>query len=106
MESSGWVAVRCIFRLMVEGEQTYEERLTLWEAPDVASAIERAEAEAETYAADIDAEYVGLAQGFLLFDEVEDGAEVFSLLRTSLLEPETYLDRFFDTGAERQRDIE
>jgi len=30
------------------------------------------------------------------------GAEVFSLLRESDLEPDAYLDAFFDTGTERQ----
>ncbi|MGH2943305.1 MAG: hypothetical protein ACRDLN_11105 [Solirubrobacteraceae bacterium] len=30
------------------------------------------------------------------------GAEVFSLMRDSVLEPADYVDRFFDTGDERQ----
>jgi hypothetical protein len=53
----------------------------------------------------VEAEYTGLAQAYLLFDEVGDGAEVFSLLRTSNLDPDAYLDRYFDTGHERQRDF-
>lgn len=85
----------------MEGSQIYEERVTLWHTRDADTAILRAEAEAEDYAADIDAEYLGLAQGYLLFDPVGDGAEVFSLLRTSPLDPESYLDHYFDTGAER-----
>ena len=32
-----------------------------------------------------------------------NGAEVFSLLRTSALGPAEYLSTFFDTGYERQR---
>jgi hypothetical protein len=79
--------------------------VTLWRADDAASAILRAEAEAQEYAADVEAEYTGLAQAYLLFDEVGDGAEVFSLLRTSNLDPDAYLDRYFDTGHERQRDF-
>jgi hypothetical protein len=35
-------------------------------------------------------------------DTLSDGAEVFSLMRASDLEPEAYIDRFFDTGLERQ----
>ncbi len=68
-------------------------------------AIERAEAEAVDYAASIEESpgvYLGLAQSFKLFDDPGDGAEVFSLMRTSGLDPEAYLDAFFDTGTERQ----
>ncbi|MFC0019029.1 hypothetical protein AAFN60_04080 [Roseibacillus persicicus] len=35
---------------------------------------------------------------------IPQGCEIFSLLRESDLEPEEYLDRFFDTGEERQTD--
>jgi hypothetical protein len=31
------------------------------------------------------------------------GSEVFSLIRTSSLEPHEYLNRFFDTGSEHQK---
>jgi hypothetical protein len=96
-----WYAVRCIFR----AGEAYEERITLWRAASLDDAIERAEAEARTYAAELlpdpDA-YVGLAQAYALADPPGDGAEVFSLIRDSPLEPEAYLDRFFDTGDERQ----
>ena len=37
-----------------------------------------------------------------LGDSLEHGAEVFSLLRESSLQPGDYLEAFFDTGAERQ----
>jgi hypothetical protein len=46
-----------------------------------------------------------LAQGFYLFDDIESsGKEIYSLLRESNLKPEKYLDRFFDTGFEHQRE--
>ncbi|MCU1601431.1 MAG: hypothetical protein JWO22_2140, partial [Frankiales bacterium] len=48
-------------------------------------------------------EYLELAQAFELFDDPGHGAEVFSLMRTSRLEPDAYLDTFFDTGTERQQ---
>ena len=110
MDSSGWVAVRCIFRSHRDdgdGEAVFEERLTLWREADVDRAIERAEAEAEAYAAETTwppdwvTEYLGTAQAYVLFDEPADGAEVFSLMRTSQLAPTAYLDRFFTTGQER-----
>ncbi|WP_380158344.1 hypothetical protein [Kineococcus sp. R86509] len=115
MESSGWVAVRCIFRSQAEhhgAEVVDEERVTLWREADMDRAIERAEAEAQTYASETTwppdrvTEYLGLVQAYALFDEPVDGAEVFSLMRTSDLPPTAYLDRFFDTGQERQRDVD
>lgn len=110
-QSSGWVAVRCVFRSELEGTGMYEERVTLWRTTSMAEAVERAEAEAHEYAAMLSTppadphEYVGLAQAYLLADDLDDGAEVFSLVRGSDLEPEDYLDAFFDTGTERQREI-
>ncbi len=82
----------------------YEERITLWNANDIDGAIELAEAEAKSYAKDIEAEYIGLAQAYHLFDEIKSsGIEVFSLVRDSDLESDDYLDTFFDTGNERQK---
>lgn len=103
-EPSGWTAVRCIFRstTAADGAQIYEERVTIWHEADVDRAIEAAEREADTYAADIDAEFVGLAQAYILTDQPGHGAEVFSLMRDSDLDPDAYVDRFFDTGTERQ----
>lgn len=105
METSGWVAVRCVLGHVVDSGQIYEERVTLWRTGDIDVAIGRAEVEVERYAEDIDATYVGLAQAYLLSDDVSDGAEIFSMMRGSDLEPQAYLDRFFDTGTERQRHL-
>ena len=43
-----------------------------------------------------------LAQCYRLADDVADGAEIFSLMRDSELEPQQYLDTFFDVGTELQ----
>ena len=57
MEVSGWFGVRYIFRTAADhGEFYYEERVTVWPAPDATEAIRLAEEEAEQYASDIDAE--------------------------------------------------
>jgi hypothetical protein len=104
-----WYAVRCVFRTGWPPRfagKAYEERITLWQAASFEEAIERAEAEARNYAAAITDgphRYVGIAQAYHLFDTPADGAEVFSLIRKSRLKPKAYLDRFFDTGKERQR---
>jgi len=108
-----WYAVRCVFRTMwtqtPEGvtpdEQLYEERITLWQATSAEEAIALAEAEAADYAGDDD-EYLEIAQAYQLYDSPGHGAEVFSLMRTSRLEPDAYLDAFFDTGSERQQVFE
>ena len=85
-------------------DRTYEERVTLWQAPSHEAALQRAEAEARDYAAALaPAEYLRLAQSYQLFDAPADGAEVFSLLRSSDLTPSAYLHAFFDTGRERQQ---
>ena len=36
------------------------------------------------------------------FITTADGAEIFSLMRDSDLDPEDYLDTFFDTGEEHE----
>jgi hypothetical protein len=97
-----WFGIRCVFR---HGESTYEERIVIVLATDFSHAIAKAEDEAAGYVDGMDVEYVGLAQAFMLFDDPRDGAEVFSLMRDSDLEPDEYLDAFFSTGDERQGDV-
>jgi len=99
-----WFAVRCVFR-GTDDPPVHEERVTLWRAASFEAAIERAETEAREYAEVLSMTYLGLAQAYKLADEPGDGAEVFSLCRESALGPKEYLDAFFDTGAERQRDV-
>lgn len=107
-EGKDWFAVRCVFQSAwneeghIPSEHLYEERITLWQAESAEEAIELAEAEAAEFASDED-EYLGLSQAYRLFDEPGHGAEVFSLMRTSVMEPDAYLDSFFDTGAEREQ---
>ncbi|MFD8593373.1 hypothetical protein ACFV1L_00045 [Kitasatospora sp. NPDC059646] len=97
--------VRCVFQWTAGGGRSYEERVTLWQAPSAGDAIALAEAEAETYAADTGVEYLGFAQSYHLLPHGAPGAgsEVFSLLRDSPMEPDAYLDAYFDTGTERQQ---
>ncbi|MGB7817473.1 MAG: hypothetical protein WBL35_01885 [Ornithinibacter sp.] len=66
MASSGWVGVRCVFQSEVDGTRTFEERVTIWRASDVAVGIQLAEYEALEYAEMIDATYTGLAQATFL----------------------------------------
>ncbi|MBO4269307.1 hypothetical protein [Microbispora triticiradicis] len=104
-QKKGWYAVRCIFR-WGKPYDTYEERITLWRAGSAEDAILLAEREAEEYVDGTSFEYLGLAQSYHLGEETPaHGTEVFSLLRDSDLEPDEYLDTFFDTGSEHQGKI-
>ncbi|MFE3760786.1 hypothetical protein ACFXPI_03335 [Streptomyces sp. NPDC059104] len=98
-----WYGVRCVFEWMTGDGRSYEERITLWQAASADEAMALAEGEAETYAADNGFAYLGFAQSYRLGGTPGSGAEVFSLLRNSALEPNAYLDAFFDTGTERQQ---
>lgn len=98
-----WFGVRCVF---FHGGSTYEERIVIVLASDFDQAITKAEDEACEYVDGLNAEYVGLAQAFALFDAPGDGAEVFSLMRDSDLPPGECLTTFFDTGGERQSDVD
>ena len=99
-----WFSTRCVFHHADHG--IYEERITVWLAPDVDTAIELAEGEADAYAQVNGIQFNGFVQAYAMFDELAPGAEVFSLGRTSDLTEEEYLTRFFHTGSERQREAE
>jgi hypothetical protein len=107
----GWYSVRCLFQHRTDSGDPapYEERILLWEAPTAEAAIALAEDEAAEYADDVDADYLGLAQSFFLGSDISavgSGTEVYSLIRASDRSPDDYLDTFFDTGTEYQRDTD
>ncbi len=115
-ETRRWFAVRCVLALTpepddsaVNGTRPYEERLTLWFADSAEEAIELAESETREYLAAVDElDDAGplVSQSYELEGEPGHGLEVFSLVRSSTLSPDEYVDRFFDTGDEHQRDAE
>jgi hypothetical protein len=94
--------VRCLFEVDAGPPAIYEERITLWRADGFDDAIALAEAEAREYSLAVDGRYLDLAQCYALPDEPQHGAEVFSLMRESTLDRQTYLAQFFDTGSEHQ----
>ena len=52
-------------------------------------------------------EFLGYSQAYALFEPVTaNGIEVFSLLRESDLDPDNYIDTYFDTGRERAGEYE
>jgi hypothetical protein len=114
-QDSRWYAVRSLFRAektpefapsdLTDGESAYEERITLWQAASFEEALEKAEAESVQYAEFSGTTYLSdFGQTYHLADTPpRDGAEVFSLIRDSGLAPESYIERFFTTGRERQQ---
>lgn len=72
----------------------------MWYASSPDEAIELAEQEAGEYGSSVGSEYTGLAQSYWLEEEPGQGAVTFSLLRKSQLQPDAYIDTFFDTGLE------
>jgi hypothetical protein len=103
MDGDKWYGVRTVYEhthRKIDGVRLFEERIVLVRAGTQDAALLKAEQEAARYASE-GVEYVEYAVCFEMFDEPTDGAEVFSLMRTSRLKPEKYVDRFFDTGAER-----
>ncbi len=120
-----WFSARHVIDAGTEDGGTahnYEERVTIWDAPDFDAAYALARAEAEEYINYLhDAIVLGLFQIFRLSEDpvvyredeppwsdqakpfsAAQGAEVFSLIRESQLGPREYLDQFFDTGDELQ----
>lgn len=111
MAGDQWFGVRCLFRIELPPEvrdpakypgSVFEERITVWRAGSIDEAIERAEAEAEEYA-EGGTEFLGYSQAYKMYDGPGEGSEVFSLMRESELASSDYIDRFFDTGGERQQ---
>jgi hypothetical protein len=79
----------------------YEERVVLIRGNSFEDAISNAEKEAEAYATEVGMTYLNFVKVFKLGEKnIEDGIEVYSLMRASKLEANEYLDRFFDTGSE------
>ena len=67
---------------------------------DMGDAIIKAENEAKDYA-DSGTIYLEYVNVFNLYDYIlQNGSELYSEMRSSDLEPEQYIDQFYDTGYE------
>lgn len=103
-----WYSVRCVFSLHApDGSPVFEERVTLWRSDSFEQAVALAAAEAQQYAQDVEGQYLGFAQAFHLASgpDLAQGVEAFSLIRASDLDPDAYLDHFFDTGDEYEGNL-
>ena len=109
-----WYAAMCIFEhkdvppletVATSARATvYEERIVLLRAESFDAAIAAAEAEAEEYAKQNGARYVGYIMTYQLFDEViGEGTEVYSLMRSSSLSVNEFLNHYHDDGTEHSQ---
>jgi len=82
------------------GGSCYEERIVLIRAATVDEALRRAGREARRYAAGQKAvDFLGyLAVFHLSGDELEDGLEVYSILRSIALSKRDFIRRYYDDG--------
>jgi hypothetical protein len=99
-----WFSVKCLFihrNLSKEAEKDlFEERIILTRAKNNSWAIKKAELEARHYAKIENCEYLRYCDCFKIENSVGDNSEIYSLMRSSALEPEDYISRFYDTGNE------
>lgn len=89
------------------GEYVYEERVVVLRARNQDDAIVHAEAEAIEYAsaANEGMEYLRSVEVYEMFDDIGHGAEVFSLLRTTPLDPPSFLERYHNPAGLHSRAV-
>ena len=84
----------------------YEERITLWKALSEKEAYFLAEKEALNYAENEEAEFIEATDAFFLFEsKLNEGCEVWSLMRDSNETDESYIKRFILTSDERSHSV-
>ena len=113
MNKPEWYGAKTVFKhTRMIGENAccvFEERVVVFLANDFDHAITKAETEAAKYCSNLDdsAMYLGFVDVYNLAEEnINDGVEVYSLMRESNLSDKDYLDSFYDTGKERTRNWE
>jgi hypothetical protein len=97
-----WYSIRRVIQLH---PGSFEERITVWYATSFEEAFEMSEAEAADYAADLDGEDLGMAQGYradLDLGQLHQGMEILSLIRDAALDGQTYIHTYFLTGTEHE----
>ena len=103
-----WYGVRGVLlrslREQLPQERLFEETIRLVRATSPDEAIRKVAQDIRANVLNESDEDLGLYQAFEVGSgRPNDGDEVFSLYRSSLMEPEDYVASFFQTGSERQR---
>ncbi|MEO7098583.1 MAG: hypothetical protein ABI162_04420 [Luteolibacter sp.] len=101
--------MRCLFshptRAKDDDGHLYEERVTLWKCGNLDEAYRLARIEAETYAKEADAIFIDTTDAFHLFDaECGHGSEVWSVMRGSHFDAQTYTNTCVTTARDRRHD--
>lgn len=110
IDDIGWYSAKTVYRhQLAQDEKTktvFEERVVLFHAANFEDAIAKAETEANRYCSAVEnVVYLGFVNVYYLpEDTVEDGTEIYSLMRDSDLSDAEYLTRFHDDGHERWLD--
>jgi len=106
-----WYSAKCLFLhkdlSRRQKKPCYEERITLIHARTFDEAIRKGEAEAKRYAKGLGkVEYLGFITVFHLFDsKIEDGSEIYSILRSVRLRSTEFINRHYDDGTFHCKDV-
>jgi hypothetical protein len=111
IDDEPWYAAKCVFLHkgfpVKPGSHVYEERILLVRAGSWEQAMDKATREAAEYVKGIDAQLVQVVDVYHLYEtEIGDGAEVYSLMRTTPLEPPEFVRHYFLDGTEHCREID
>ncbi|MBU2985186.1 DUF4288 domain-containing protein [Saccharophagus degradans] len=108
MNKEPFYAAKCLYRHdqlePIESKSfVYEERIILIQADDFDSAMKKAEKEAREYA-DSGTVYLEYLNVFHLYEYIlHNGSELYSEMRSSDLESDEYISKFYDTGCEHSQ---
>jgi len=88
-----------------DGKPCYEERVVILLAEGEDQAISLAEDEANEYVKNLDeTRFLGFISVFHTFiEELGNGSEVYSIMRSIDMEEEEFVDHYFDDGTFRTR---
>ncbi|MBP7860299.1 DUF4288 domain-containing protein [bacterium] len=99
-----WFGVKTVYKFDALSndcpDPVFEERVVLFRAVDFNQAINLAEEEALIYAKEGNCKFTGFVNAFIIADEPAEKIEVYSLMRTSKLSEQDYLDHYYDSGTE------
>lgn len=103
-----WYGIKCLIEhdgLSEEpGSHVYEERVVIFCAPDFDQAIARAEREVADYAQANGARYIGYCNAYKIDAlAIEDGTEVYSVMREVPLPCADFITRYYDDGTDKHR---
>ena len=101
-----WYGVKCLiehYGLSEEpGAHVYEERIVVVRAPDFDEAIRRAELAVTAYAQEIGARYMEYCNAYkMVAPTIEDGTEVYSVMREGPLSDDEFITRYYDDGTDK-----